>query len=178
MGHQQWWTPAQASMNTETDQFGHTLTWKRLPREASHALVFEATCTNRGATVSIGSGWSACATVRDARREPRSGPGTAALTKVEQAYRSEEFREMLVEDGQALQDAGITLERPPRPFRSPLAAEGTCRATSQDGYTRIRRLNKRGTRSLTEYGPAEWHVGTRPGAGFTNPFSDDDVLYA
>ncbi len=39
MARQQWVDPAKASRDTETGELGHTLTWKRLPREAGHALV-------------------------------------------------------------------------------------------------------------------------------------------
>jgi hypothetical protein len=48
---------------------------------------------------------------------------------------------------------------------------------SKDGYTCIRRLNKRGTHNLNEWG-GPGHVGTHPDDDFTRPFSDDDLLLA
>jgi hypothetical protein len=177
MARQQWWTPAKASMGTKTGELGHTLTWKRLPRKAGHALVFEGTCADCGATVEIGSGWSSCATVRDARREPCSGPGTAVLTQVEQGHSSEQFGDLVSAYAQAIEDAGIAFEPPKRPFRNPLAREDECGLMSKDGYTCIRRLNKRGTHNGNEWGGPEGHVGTHPDDDFTNPFANDDVLY-
>jgi hypothetical protein len=51
---QQWWTLGKQHMNQVAEANGHTLTWKRLPRETpDHALVFEGTCTHCGATVCI-----------------------------------------------------------------------------------------------------------------------------
>ena len=55
-------------MNEVASGNGHTLTWKRLPREPKgHALAFEGTCGDCGATVEIGKGWSSCRTIRNAR---------------------------------------------------------------------------------------------------------------
>ncbi|WP_033024169.1 hypothetical protein, partial [Streptomyces capuensis] len=75
---QRWWTLGKQHMDTQVAERGHTLTWKRLPRPTTnHALRFEGTCTDCGATVTIGSTWSSCSTIRDARNTTCSGPGTA-----------------------------------------------------------------------------------------------------
>ncbi|TQE20214.1 hypothetical protein Sipo8835_33560 [Streptomyces ipomoeae] len=124
---QQWWIIGKQRMNEVASQNGHTLTRKRLPRESKdHALVFEGTCADCGATVEIGKGWSSCATIRNARDEACSGPGTAVLTEVEEERASELFAEAVGEYVQALKDASATFTRPKAPFRDPLAAEGTC----------------------------------------------------
>lgn len=115
---QQWWTLGKQHMNETATANGHTLTWKRLPRPSKdHALAFEGTCTDCGATVEIGSGWSSCATIRDARNETCSGPGTAVLTEVEAARASELFAEALGEYVQALAGAGVVYTDPQAPFR-------------------------------------------------------------
>jgi hypothetical protein len=178
MARQQWWTPAKQDMTERTAALGHTLTWKRRPRPAGTALAFEGTCGDCGATVEIGASWSSCGTIRDARREQCSGPGTAVLTEIEADRSSELFGEAVADYLQALDDAGITFERPKEPFRNPEARDGECGLMSRDGYTCIRRLNRRGTHNLNEWGGPDGHVGTHPGAGFTNPFTDDDLLYA
>ncbi|GAA3808622.1 hypothetical protein ACFQ0G_53210 [Streptomyces chiangmaiensis] len=173
---QQWWTLGKQHMNEVASKNGHTLTWKRLPRESKdHALVFEGTCTDCGATVEIGRGWSSCATIRNARDEACSGPGTALLTAVEQERASELFAEAVGEYVQALEDAGVTFTRPMAPFRNPLAPEGECGLMSRDGYTCNRRLNKRGTHNLNEWSGPD-HIGTHPDDDFTMPFGDDDLL--
>jgi hypothetical protein len=176
---QRWWTLAKQDMDTQVVDRGHTLTWKRLPRPTTdHALCFEGTCRDCGATVTIGSGWSSCATIRDARNSDCSGPGTAVLTEVEQNRATELAGEVIGEYLQALTDAGIAPVRPRAPFRNPLAPEGQCGLMNKDGYTCIRRLNKRGTHNGNEWGGADGHVGTHPDDDFTRPFSDDDLLLA
>lgn len=176
---QQWWTLGKQHMNEVASKNGHTLTWKRLPRPSKdHALVFEGTCTDCGATVEIGNGWSSCATIRNARDEACSGTGTAVITEVEQDRADELAGEAIGEYLQALHDAGITLARPQAPFRNPLAPEGQCGLMSRDGHTCIRRLNKRGTHNGNEWGGPDGHVGTHPDSRFTSPFSNDDLLMA
>jgi len=173
---QQWWTLGKQHMNETAAANGHALTWKRLPRPSrDHALVYEGTCTDCAATVEIGNGWSSCATIRNARNETCSGPGTAVLTEVEATRASELFAEALSEYAQALIDAGITPARARAPFRNPLAREGECGLMSRDGHTCIRRLNKRGTHNRNEWG-GDGHVGTHPDSRFTSPFSDDSLL--
>lgn len=176
----QWWTLGKEHMNEVAGSNGHTLTWKRLPRPSKeHALVFEGTCTDCGATVNIGSGWSSCSTIRNARDEQCSGPGTAVLTEVEQERSTELVGEAIGEYVQALKDAGVTFAHPQAPFRNPLAPEGQCGLMSRDGYTCTRRLNRRGTHNRSnEAGVPDRHVGTHPDDDFTMPFSDDDLLMA
>ncbi|MFD7705633.1 hypothetical protein [Streptomyces sp. NPDC059786] len=175
---QQWWTEAKHYINEIADGLGHTLTWKRQPRPSKeHALVFEGTCTDCGATVRITRYASTTTGVRDARSSICTGPGTAILTEIEQERAAEETAELVGEYLQALADAGITYERPKQPFRNPLAPGGECGLMSRDGYTCTRRLNKRGTHNLREWsGPN--HVGTHPDARSTAPFTDDDLLMA
>lgn len=174
---QQWWTLSKQHMNETAEANGHTLTWKRQPRPSKeHALVFEGTCTDCGATVQIGNGWSSCATIRNARDEQCTGVGTAVLTEIEQERASELFADAAGEYRQALQDAGITFTRPQAPFRNPLAPADQCGLMSRDGYTCKRRLNKRGTHNLNEWGGGDSHVGTHPDDDYTMPFSDDDLL--
>ncbi|MFE9769499.1 hypothetical protein ACFYPC_34110 [Streptomyces sp. NPDC005808] len=176
---QQWWTIGKQHMNEVAGENGHTLTWKRLPRKSKdHALVFEGTCGDCGATVEIGNGWSSCATIRNARDEACSGPGTAVLTQVEQERASELFAEAVGEYVQDLKDAGVTFARPKEPFRNPLAPKSECGLMSRDGYTCNRRLNKRGTHNMSGVGSGPDHVGTHPDDDFTMPFSDDDLLLA
>ncbi|MFI1485716.1 hypothetical protein [Streptomyces sp. NPDC020747] len=175
----QWWTLGKERMNEVAGANGHTLTWKRLPREHSGcALIFEGTCTDCGATVQIDRYASTCATIRNARDEQCSGPGTAVLTEVEQQRSSELAGEAVGEYVQALQDAGVTFARPQAPFRNPLAPESQCGMMSRDGYTCNRRLNKRGTHNMSGVGSGPDHVGTHPDDNFTMPFSDDDLLTA
>jgi hypothetical protein len=179
MARQQWWTLSKQDMTERAATLGHTLTWKRLPRPTKdHALVFEGTCADCGATVQIGRTWSSCGTIRNARDETCSGPGTTVLTEIEQGRASELFAEAVGEYVQDLADAGITFARPKAPFRNPLAPEGECGVMSRDGYTCTRRLNKRGTHNGNEWGGPHGHVGTHPDDDFTNPFDDDAVLYA
>lgn len=176
---QQWWTEGKQYMNEVAGKNGHTLAWKRLPRESKdHALVFEGTCTDCGATVCIDRYASSTTGIRDARNETCSGPGTAVLTEVEQERASELFADMVGEYVQALADAGVTFTRPKAPFRNPLAPEGECGLMSRDGYTCNRRLNKRGTHNMSGVGSGPDHVGTHPDDDFTMPFSDDDLLLA
>ncbi|NKQ59054.1 hypothetical protein HFP15_40050 [Amycolatopsis sp. K13G38] len=52
-------------------------------RRRGHAYFWEGRCEHCGATVSVGSGWSSCPGVRDARHVACSGPGTAVLTEIE-----------------------------------------------------------------------------------------------
>jgi hypothetical protein len=173
---QQWWTLSKQHMNETAETSGHTLTWKRQPRPSKdHALVFEGTCTDCGATVQIGNGWSSCATIRNARDELCTGTGTAVLTEIEQERASELFADAVDEYAQALTDADIVYTRPQVPFRNPLAPEGQCGLMSRDGYTCNRRLNERGTHNLNEWSGPD-HVGTHPDDNFTSPFSDDDLL--
>src|SRR3954466_3782082 len=160
---QQWWTLSKQHMDKVAGSNGHTLTWKRLPRPSKdHALVFEGTCTDCGATVQIDRYASTCATIRNARDETCSGPGTAVLTDIEQDRASDQFSELVGEYMQALQDAGITYVRTQVPFRNPLAPEGDCGLMSRDGYTCTRRLNKRGTHNMSGVGSGPDHVGTHP----------------
>ncbi|NUP15476.1 MAG: hypothetical protein HOZ81_05100 [Streptomyces sp.] len=176
---QQWWTEAKQHMNEVTGRNGHTLTWKRLPRPSkNHALVFEGTCTDCGATVCIDRYASSTTGIRDARNESCSGPGTAILTEVEQERASELFAEAVGEYVQALEDAGITFTRPKSPFRNPLAPESECGLMSRDGYTCTRRLNRRGTHNMSGVGSGPDHVGTHPDDNCTMPFSDDDLMMA
>lgn len=176
---QRWWTLAKHDMDNRLAEAGHTLTWKQLPRPTlNHALAFEGTCRDCGATVTIGSGWSSCGTVRDARNSACSGPGTKILTDVEQDRASELTDQAAGEYLQALTDAGITPVRPRAPFRNPLAPQDECGLMSKDGHTCIRRLNKRGTHNCNEWGGGDDHVGTHPDSQFTHPFSDDDLLLA
>ena len=175
---QQWWTEGKQYMNEVAGENGHTLTWKRQPRPSKeHALIFEGTCTDCGATVQIDRYASTCATIRDARNTTCSGPGTAALTEIEQERASELFAEAVGEYVQALEDAGVTFTRGQAPFRNPLAPEGECGLMSRDGYTCNRRLNKRGTHNLNEWSGPD-HVGTHPDDDFTAPFTDNDLLLA
>ncbi|MDX3165902.1 hypothetical protein PV516_19130 [Streptomyces scabiei] len=175
---QRWWTLAKQDMATQVADRGHTLTWKQIPRPTlNHALAFEGTCCDCGATVTIGSGWSSCATIRDARNSDCSGPGTAALTEVEQDRAGELANEVIGEFLETLADLGITPTRPKEPFRDPFAPEGRCGLMSKDGYTCNRRLNRRGTHNLNEWSGPD-HVGTHPDDDFTMPFSDDDLLLA
>jgi hypothetical protein len=176
---QQWWTEGKQYMDEVAGKNGHTLTWKRLPRESKdHALVFEGTCTDCGATVCIDRYASSTTGIRDARNETCSGPGTAALTEIEQGRASELFAGMVGEYVQALADAGVTFTRPKVPFRNPFAPEGECGLMSRDGYTCNRRLNKRGTHNMSGVGSGPDHVGTHPDDNCTMPFSDDDLLLA
>lgn len=175
---QQWWTEGKQYINEIAEGLGHTLTWKRLPRPSKdHALLFEGTCTDCGATVCIDRSSSSTTGIRDARNETCSGPGTAVLTQIEQERASEQFAGLVDEYGQALADASITYTRPKAPFRNPLAPEGECGLMSRDGYTCNRRLNKRGTHNLNEWSGPD-HVGTHPDDNCTAPFSDDELLLA
>lgn len=179
MARQQWWTIAKGQMDEQVAELGHTLTWKRLPRPSrEHALVYEGTCDDCGATVEFGSTWSSCRTIRDARSETCSGPGTAALTEVEQERADELAAEAIGEYIEALEDAGVTFTRPKVPFRNPLASEGQCGLMSKDGYTCKRRLNKRGTHNGNEWGGPDGHVGVHPDDDFTRGFDDEHLLYA
>ncbi|WP_199546363.1 hypothetical protein [Streptomyces sp. N35] len=175
---QRWWTLAKQHMNTQIAERGHTLKWKQMPRPTlEHALYFEGTCADCGATVQVGSGWSSCGTIRDARNIDCSGPGTAALTAVEQERASDLFREAVGEYTQALEEAGVVPTRVKAPFRNPLAPAGECGLMSRNGYTCTRRLNKRGTHNLNEWSGPD-HVGTHPDDTCTMPFGDDDLLLA
>lgn len=174
---QRWWTLGKQDMNETAGRNGHTLTWKQMPRPTrEHALYFEGTCTDCGATVQIGSGWSSCRTIRDARNETCSGPGTAVLAEVEQNRADELAGDAIGEYLEALADAGITFARPQAPFRNPLTPADRCGLMSRDGHTCTRRLNKRGTHNGNEWGGPDGHVGSRPGDGFTSPFKNDDLL--
>ncbi|MGW2520489.1 hypothetical protein ACWC09_26440 [Streptomyces sp. NPDC001617] len=176
---QQWWTDGKQYMDEVAGRNGHTLTWKRLPRESrDHALIFEGTCTDCGATVSIDRYSSSTTSIRDARNDTCTGPGTTVLTEIEQARASELFREAVGEYVQDLEDAGITFERPQVPFRNPLTPADRCGLMSRDGYTCTRRLNQRGTHNGNEWGGPEWHVGSHPDDDFTRPFREDDLLTA
>lgn len=176
---QQWWTDGKQYMNEMAGANGHTLTWKRLPRESKdHALIFEGTCGDCGATVLIDRYASSCATIRDARNETCSGPGTAVLTAIEEKQASKQFTAMVGDYVQALKDAGVTYTHPKAPFRNPLAPAGTCGLMSRDGYTCNRRLNKHGTHNNSGVGSGPDHVGTHPDDNCTMPFSDDDLLLA
>lgn len=176
---QQWWTLGKQDMNEQANSNGHTLTWKRQPRPSKqHALIFEGTCTDCGATVQIDRYSSSTTGIRDARNEVCSGAGTSVLTEIEQERASEQFAEMLGGYVQDLKDAGVTFTRPQVPFRNPLAPEGQCGLMSRDGYTCTRRLNKRGTHNMSGVGSGPDHVGTHPDDDFTMPFSDDDLLLA
>ena len=176
---QQWWTEGKAYMNEVAGKNGHTLTWKRLPRESkNHALVFEGTCADCGATVCIDRYASSTTGIRDARNESCSGPGTAVLTDIEQERASELFADAVGDYVQALADAGVTFTRPKAPFRNPLAPQGQCGLMSRDGYTCTRRLNKRGTHNMSGVGSGPDHVGTHPDDNYTMPFDDDDLLLA
>lgn len=176
---QQWWTLAKQDMNETAEANGHTLTWKRLPRPSKeHALCFEGTCTDCGATVTIGSMWSSCASIRDARNSTCSGPGTAIVTDVEQDHADDVAAEAIGEYLQALADADIVPTRSQAPFRNPLAPAGQCGLMSTDGYTCTRRLNRHGAHNGNEWGGSDGHVGSRPDDDFTHRFSDDDLLTA
>ncbi|MFF7527330.1 hypothetical protein [Streptomyces pseudovenezuelae] len=176
---QHWWTEGKQYMNATAEKNGHTLTWKRLPRPSkNHALIFEGTCTDCGATVQIDRYASTCATIRDARNETCSGPGTTVLTEVEQERASELFAEAVGQYVQDLADAGITYVRVQTPFRNPLAPENECGLMSRDGYTCTRRLNKHGTHNMSGVGSGPDHVGTHPDDTCTMPFSDDELLLA
>ncbi|MFD8492420.1 hypothetical protein [Amycolatopsis sp. NPDC059657] len=64
---------------------GHAMRW-RLGTNAlrrGHAYFWEGRCVHCGAEMSIGSAWSSCGGVRDARDVACSGPGTAVLTEIE-----------------------------------------------------------------------------------------------
>lgn len=179
MAREQWWTEGKRYMNERTAKLGHTLAWKRLPRPAGTLLVFEGTCTDCGATVTIDrTSSSAGSSPRCARDVECTGPGTAVLTEIEQKHASEEFNGIAATFVEALATAGITFERPKVPFRSPFAPEGQCGLVSKDGYTCIRSLNKRGTHNGNEWGGPHGHVGTHPDDDHTRPFTEDDVLYA
>ena len=176
---QQWWTDGKRYMNEVAGKNGHTLTWKRLPRESKdHALVFEGTCTDCGATVCIDRYASSTTGIRDARNEACSGPGTAVLTEIEQERASELFADVVGEYVQALADAGVTFTRPKAPFRNPLAPEGQCGLMSRDGYTCTRRLNKRGTHKMRGGASGPDHVVTHPYYTCTLPFSYDQLRFA
>jgi len=176
---QQWWTEGKQWMNEVAGKNGHTLTWKRLPRPSKeHVLIFEGTCTDCGATVQIDRYASTCATIRDARNETCTGPGTTVLTDIEQQRASELFNEAVGEYVQELQDAGVTFTRVQVPFRNPLAPENECGLMSRDGYTCTRRLNKRGTHNMSGVGSGPDHVGTHPDDTCTMPFGDDELLLA
>lgn len=179
MARKQWWTLAKADMDERVAELGHSLTWKRQPRPTrEHALYFEGTCGDCGATVTLGSGWSSCSTIRDARSAQCSGSGTAVMTEIEQERADELTTEAINEYVEALADRGITFQRPKAPFRNPEAPAGQCGLVSKDGYTCIRRLNKRGTHNGNEWGGPDGHVGTHPDDDFTRPFDEDSVLYA
>lgn len=172
---QQWWTLSKEWMNEVAGSNGHTLTWKRRPRPSKeHALVFEGTCTDCGATVCIDRYSSSTTGIRDARNETC----TAVLTEIEQEHENEQAGEVIGEYLKALADAGITFTRVQVPFRNPLAPEGQCGLMSRDGHTCIRRLNKRGTHNGNEWGGPDGHVGTHPESRFTSPFDNDDLLMA
>ncbi|MGW0948517.1 hypothetical protein ACWD4O_39005 [Streptomyces sp. NPDC002623] len=174
---QQWWTDGKQYMNETAEANGHTLTWNRLPRESrDHALIFEGTCTDCGATVRIDRYSSSTTGVRDARNDTCSGAGTAVLTEIEQERADDLADEAIREYLEALADAGITFERPQVPFRNPLIPADRCGLMSRDGHTCTRRLNKRGTHNRNEWGGPDGHVGTRPDDNHTWPFSDDDLL--
>lgn len=176
---QQWWTLGKQDMNEQAGTNGHTLTWKRLPRPSKdHALIFEGTCTDCGATIQIGSSWSSCSTIRDARNDICTGAGTTVLTNIEQDRADDLADEAISDYLGALADAGITYVRVQTPFRNPFAPEGECGLMSRDGYTCNRRLNKRGTHNMSGVGSGPDHVGTHPDDDFTMPFSDDELLLA
>lgn len=174
---QRWWTLAKQAMNGQVADLGHTLAWKRLPREAGTALVFEGSCRACGASVQIGEAWSSCRGVRDARHESCSGPGTAVLTEVEAERSAELMGEATGAYLQALAEAGITEVPAKVPFRNPLAPAGQCGLMSTDGHTCIRRLTKRGTHHRGEWSDPDVHVGSHPEAKFTAPFRNDALLY-
>lgn len=52
-------------------------------RRRGHVYFWEGRREHCGAEISVGSGWSSCSGIRDARREICSGAGTAALTAIE-----------------------------------------------------------------------------------------------
>jgi len=58
-------------------QLGANARWR------GHAYFWDGRCEHCGAEMSIGSGWSSCGGVRDARDVVCSGPGTAVLTEIE-----------------------------------------------------------------------------------------------
>ncbi|MER5257948.1 hypothetical protein [Streptomyces sp. NPDC002855] len=139
----------------------------------NHAVVFEGTCTDCAATIQIGSGWSSCATIRNARDEPCTGPGIAALTEVEQE------RATVPQVRRRVRASPPGRRRHPAPvqapFRNPLAPDGECGLMSRDGCTCIRRLNKQGTHNRREWGSPN-RIGTHPDRKCTAPFTDDDLL--
>jgi hypothetical protein len=73
-------------------KLGHrTMTWKLAPnsRRRGHAYHWLGMCEDCGAEVSVGASWSSCPSVRDARHDRCSGPGTKVLTEIEAARASE-----------------------------------------------------------------------------------------
>lgn len=73
------------NVDTRATELGHVMTWELAPnsRRRGHCYHFQGACTNCGAEATAGAAWSSCGGVRDARREPCSGPGTTVLTDIE-----------------------------------------------------------------------------------------------
>lgn len=85
---------------TETlAQRGHAIRWRLgvNARRRGHAYFWKGRCEHCGAEISVGDGWSSCPGVRDARRIPCSGPGTAVLTEIETAHVHEQVADAAVE---------------------------------------------------------------------------------
>lgn len=72
-------------VNARASRLGHDMTWRLGPNATRRgfAYFFAGECGDCGARATAGVAWSSCDGVRDARREPCSGPGTKALTEVE-----------------------------------------------------------------------------------------------
>lgn len=138
---------------------GHTLTWRN-----HRGYTSEGECGDCGATVTVGLGYTSCATVRDARTASCSGAGTAVLTEVEEQHSVELIGQAVDAYLGDLADAGISLDRPVL-FRDPFAPLGTCGAMSKVGSTC----------ALTPHDDTP-HIGPIPGTDLYVPFDDEDAL--
>jgi hypothetical protein len=72
-------------------KLGHAMAWQLGPnsRRRGHAYHWLGTCNQCGAEASAAAG-SSSGGIRDARKVPCSGPGTAVLTEIESAHVSQQ----------------------------------------------------------------------------------------
>lgn len=99
------------NLDADATALGHRMTWKLAPdaTRKGHAYYFIGTCEHCGGNAHAGSAWSSTTSVVDARRERCGGPGTAILTEIGAARRSELIAPAIAEFGAHVRRAASRL---------------------------------------------------------------------
>jgi hypothetical protein len=87
---------------------GHTMTWAlgANSNRGGYYYHFVGRCEDCGAMATAGWAGSSCPSVRDARRVPCSGPGTAILTEIEERRSADLIAGAVAAFGQAVAQGG------------------------------------------------------------------------